>query len=310
MRETELWKAAAASIEAGQAVCLIVMVEATGHGPNRPGAKMTVSAGGSRHGTVGGGAAERSLFHAAESAMAAADPPPPRVLTLEHHGDSGPRASGMICSGAQTFVLLCLAERDLPAIHALAEGRPGCLEITPAGLAFTAGGSCERNWDGAAGRWRYREPAGHRITVTLVGGGHVALALTPLLARLGFRTVVLDDRPGLDTLEANTLADERKTVDYAHVREHIPPGPTSWVCIMTHGHRHDQEVLEQLAGYPLGYLGMMGSPPKVAAIRRNLLARGVPRAALDPTLKRPRHMDDVNKDTESIRLQGPNRSCY
>ncbi|NOZ95893.1 MAG: hypothetical protein GXP47_14310 [Acidobacteria bacterium] len=280
MRETELWKAAAASVEAGKAVCLIVMVHATGHGPNRPGAKMTVTAGGDRRGTVGGGAAERSLFHAAESALADGDPPPPRALTLEHHGDSGPRASGMICSGTQTFVLLRLAERDLPALRALAgahaEGRPGCLEITPAGLDFTAGATCEQSWDGTAGRWRYREPAGCRITVTLVGGGHVALALTPLLVRLGFHTVVLDDRPGLDTLEANTLADERRTVDYARIREHVPPGPTSYVCIMTHGHRHDEQLLEKLLGHPLGYLGMMGSPPKVAAIRGNLLARGVP----------------------------------
>jgi len=109
----------------------------------------------------------------------------------------------------------------------------------------------------------------------------VALALTPLLVRLGFRVVVLDDRPGLDTMEANTDADERRVVDYARIVEHVPAGPDSYVCIMTHGHRHDEEVLQQLLQIPLGYLGMMGSAPKVETIRRRLLARGASREALD-----------------------------
>ncbi len=285
MRESEFWETAAASAAAQHDVCLIVMVDAAGDGPNRPGAKMLVASSGRRHGTVGGGAAERALVHAAESALAAADRPGARVITMHHDGASGPNASGMICSGTQTFVLLCLAEDDLTVLRTISEsvarGQSGCLEITPEGLAFAAGGTCGRRWDGASDHWRYREPLGERITVTLIGGGHVSLALTRLLAGLDFRTVVLDNRPGLDTMESNTLADERRIVDYKQIRDHVPQGDTSYVCIMTYGHRHDENVLEQLAEYPLGYLGMMGSPPKVATIRKNLLARGVPPSALD-----------------------------
>jgi len=285
VRETELWETAVASLEAGKDAGLVVMVDAAGHGPNRPGAKMLVRAGGRRVGTVGGGTAEQTLARAAQSALGEGKAPTPRVLIMRHEPGGGPGASGMICAGTQTFVLLRLREHDLPVLRrildALAAGRAGSLEITPEGIAFAEGVVRGRSWSGAPEGWRYREALGQRITVTLIGGGHVALALTPLLVNLGFHTVVLDDRPGLDTLEANALAHERRIVDYARIREHVPQGPDSYACIMTHGHRHDEAVLAQLTDLPLGYLGMMGSAPKVETIRSHLLDRGVPREALD-----------------------------
>ena len=45
---------------------------------------------------------------------------------------------------------------------------------------------------------------------------------------------------------------------------------------MTHGHIHDQHVLEALIHHRIRYLGMLGSAAKVRHIFGQLEARGVP----------------------------------
>jgi xanthine dehydrogenase accessory factor len=50
---------------------------------------------------------------------------------------------------------------------------------------------------------------------------------------------------------------------------------------VTRGHAHDEEALYHLAKTSAGYLGMIGSKRKIRLIFEDLLARGIPRAALD-----------------------------
>ncbi len=130
------------------------------------------------------------------------------------------------------------------------------------------------------GEWCYKESLGNPVTVTLVGGGHVALALSPILKTLDMRVVVLDDRMNLATMQANTAADEKRLVAYRDIRSHIPSGIRSFVCIMTFGHKNDELVLRQLVEYPLGYLGMMGSKAKNRQLMQSLRESGISEQAL------------------------------
>ncbi len=267
-------------------VGLVIMVDAVGEGPNRPGAKLAVDCAGQRIGTVGGGASEYALVEAAKTALSNNTPPTTQIISMSHKENAGADASGMICAGTQTFALVCLTPKDLPTISKIvstsANNNGGIMKLTPNGLSFRDSAEAPPpRWSKQADSWTYEEPIGKQITITMIGGGHVSLALTPLLKSLGMRVVVLDNRSALSTMEANTMADEKRVISYEKIRDHIPTGDHSYACIMTFAHKHDKLVLEQLAEYPLGYLGMMGSKPKIKEIMQQLREQGIAASALN-----------------------------
>jgi xanthine dehydrogenase accessory factor len=97
--------------------------------------------------------------------------------------------------------------------------------------------------------------------VHVVGGGHVGAALAPLLVGLGFRVVVVDERPGIAL--AAIPAHERLRLRYELLGTVVPPGPTSLVTIAAHDHERDRAALEAVLGLQLGYLGLLGSRAKL-----------------------------------------------
>lgn len=122
--------------------------------------------------------------------------------------------------------------------------------------------------------WRYRERLNFRDQLTIVGGGHVSLALSNVAAALDFELTVLNDRPALPTLASNQAAHHRRVIDYENVAAEIPPGPHRYVVVMTVGYRTDAVVLRHLLRRPCRYLGAMGSTAKVAELRRGLREAG------------------------------------
>jgi xanthine dehydrogenase accessory factor len=267
------------------------MIDAEGNGPNRPGAKLAVNSRGERVGTVGGGLSEFSLVKSAEKMLTDISNSAPMTVSMSHKENAQSDASGMICSGTQHFNLSCLRPNDLPLIQAiiaaLNTNSGGTLTLAADGISFnsnsdTAPLKTEPTVNPQYADFRtYEETIGRGITVTIIGGGHVSLALTPLLKSLGMRTTVLDNRQDLATMKNNSAADEMKIVSYKNIRQHIPSGNRSFVCIMTFGHKNDQEVLGQLAEYDLGYLGMMGSDHKISSIMHNLRSQGISQDALN-----------------------------
>ena len=101
------------------------------------------------------------------------------------------------------------------------------------------------------------------------------------MATLPFRVVVLDDRPELPTLMANSFAQETRVIDYNEVTRHVPDGERSWVVIMTYGHENDALVLRQLLGRRFRYLGLLGSRAKVARMFAVFRDEGVPAQDLE-----------------------------
>ena len=266
----------------GRAV-LVVLVQSQGHAPNGPGAKMVVTAQ-TRFGTVGGGSSEHDL---AQKAQALLDDIPfaPEVVTLEHVDEMGDR-DGRVCGGVQRFVLVGLDRKDLEVLGQLSDADENrtsvTLVISPQGLAIdSADGAVESEWQEVSGDWRYAETVGTGPLLSIIGGGHVALALSQVMANLDFEVRVFDNRPNLDTMDQNIWAHRKAIIDYSRVREHIPEGPSSHVCIMTYAHAHDQDVLERLIDLDLAYLGLMGSPRKIRLMRENLLEKGIPAEQLN-----------------------------
>jgi len=286
MNKIQFWEFVRECLQAEEPVLLLVVVESGGSSPGRPGFKMAVTGDGRIHGTIGGGVMEKKLVDKAMKLLAGGTERP-QLLKLLHHEAGVGKRSGMICSGWQRLVMLTLADPDSDAvdslIFALKRNRPGLLKISPRGMEFQprkkpAGDIafiCKTDED-----WCYQEEAGQRPTVTIIGGGHVGLALSRVMAELNFHIVVLDDRARLATMAENSFAQEKQVVSYKSVGRHVSEGRQSYVLIMTFGHQADEQVLRQLAGKKLRYLGLMGSPAKIAEIFARLKKKGVTAASL------------------------------
>jgi xanthine dehydrogenase accessory factor len=291
MNNLQFWEFVRACLQDDEPVMLLLVVESGGSSPGRAGFKMAVTMDNRAHGTIGGGLMEKELAEKAGRLLAEGTGRPRLVKLLHHEGGAGKssatRLSGGICSGWQRLALLPLAGGDSDAvdslIFALKRNRPGRLQFSPRGLEFQpqkrqAGASSFTA--GSAEDWMYREEAGQRPTVTIIGGGHVGLALSRVMAELNFHVVVLDDRAQLDTMAANTYAQEKQVVNYRNIGKHVAAGNQNYVVIMTFGHQADERVLKQLAGKKLRYLGLMGSPAKIARIFASLKKKGVSAASL------------------------------
>lgn len=282
-----LWDVAAQACAAGEAVCLLIVVDREGSAPNGPGAKLVVTATGARVGTVGGGASEFQLIDRVIKAFGS-EARRNETLTLHHYECAPDARSGMICGGSQTYVLLYLVAADFAGLARAAkverEGSPARLVATHAGLAVSDEPlrGADTRWQHSGGDdWMYEETLGLRDELTIIGAGHVGLALTRVAVDVEFRVTVLDNRPGLGTFEANAWAHAKRIIDYGDVAAHVPEGPRSYVCIMTYGFRPDRDVLRTLLGKPVRYLGMLGSIAKVRAVFRELEAEGISKAALE-----------------------------
>ena len=145
---------------------------------------------------------------------------------------------------------------------------------------FEGGVSRTRVFEASDDRWSFTEPIGLLDTLTIVGGGHVALALSRLMSTLPFRIVVLDNRDELETMAENGFAHEKRVIDYDRVAEYVPVGDRSWVVVMTFGHQHDRKVVENLLNHDVRYLGLMGSASKVKRLFADMEAKGANPEAL------------------------------
>jgi xanthine dehydrogenase accessory factor len=270
----QIWKHALASVRRELPAVLVVVVDCSGSVPGKTGAKMVVSELGCA-GTIGGGIAESQLIERARAHHGGIE-----LLTFHHTPEHD-----SLCAGTQTFALIPLATRHtqvLEKILATLTGDGfGTLHLSLAGMTFVSERRTPRKFAQRDARWSYEETIGKLDTMYIIGGGHVSLALSRVMATLPFRIVVLDNREHLPTMLENTFAQETRVIDYARVSDEIPDDELTWVVIMTHGHRDDEAVLECLLGRSFRYLGMMGSPVKIRQIFANIEGRGGRRELLD-----------------------------
>ena len=105
------------------------------------------------------------------------------------------------------------------------------------------------------------------------GAGHVGTEVAPLLARLGFRVVVVDDRE--EFAAAERFPDARVQVRaFAGALAAVGVDERAYVVIVTRGHVHDLDVLEQALRLGARYVGVMASRSKRARMQAALREAG------------------------------------
>ncbi len=112
-------------------------------------------------------------------------------------------------------------------------------------------------------------------TLVMVGGGHVGKATADLANTLGYRVVVVDDRPEFSNAGRFPYAGETVVTPYEDWSSQVSLNVNTFVVVATRGHRYDDMALESALNTRARYIGLMGSRRKSLMIYQRLLQQGV-----------------------------------
>lgn len=293
----ELFETARKSMEKKQDLVFVTTISSSGSSPRGAGSKMLVLKNGTSYGTIGGGNVEYvSIQHAREVLKQKQSCTRGFALHPDQVADLG-----MICGGDvviffqyiswenQDFYDLCtrilkswdknentwlifdITEETVwkAGLYEEQEGLTGLGISDPSPLLQTK--AVQKVLDG---RKYYCEPLVQKGRVYIFGGGHVAQALVPVLARLEFRCVVFDDREAFSNPQVFPEAEQCILGDFNRISDYLSIQPQDYVCIMSRGHQYDYLIQKQILTTPAYYIGVMGSRKKKEVIRQKLLADG------------------------------------
>ena len=295
-------------LEAGRAFALVTLVADQGSTPRAAGAEMLVRDDGSIAGSIGGGLIEHTMMAAAAAALAERRS---RRERADLGGEDLASGEKMVCGGAADVLVTFVPPRDaelLAVCRALREARvagrrawyvtvpPAAAGLVSApvehclldqGGDLTGAAVCEaaalRRLTAAAalhgtatlpdGREAVLERVDPPALAVVCGAGHVGRAVAPLLAGLGFRVVVVDDREDFASAERFPGA-EVVVRRFDGALAAVGVDERAYVVIVTRGHVHDLDVLGQALRAGARYVGVMGSRAKRARMHAALRAAG------------------------------------
>lgn len=282
----------------GEAAVLCSLIRSDGSTPRGAGAGMAVFRGGSIVGTVGGGAVEYACIRHAESVF---DQKTSLIetFTLTHNAD---RDIGMICGGSVTVFFSYLSPDDAALrtlldeiLSAYSERRAAWLvtRIIPhepaqmglfdktRGLRFLPDADADAvSRLACAGavlsgdESLYVEPLVSAVTAYVFGGGHVAAALVPVITKLGFPVVLVEDRAEFADAARFPDAIERIVTPFPDAFEKLAVTADDYVIIMSRGHQGDYELIRQALKTDAYYIGVIGSRKKIESTNNRLRAEG------------------------------------
>jgi len=113
------------------------------------------------------------------------------------------------------------------------------------------------------------EPILPQPMIYLFGGGHVSTAVAKAASAAGFGIGVADDREAFANEERFPMAHEIYT-SYEDAFEKIRPNASSYLVIVTRGHKEDMRVLAWAVRTEARYVGMIGSKRKVLSVYKAL----------------------------------------
>ena len=119
------------------------------------------------------------------------------------------------------------------------------------------------------------EPVTGRPHLIIFGGGHVSKYISSAASMVGFRVTIVDDRPQYANPQRFPEADATLAVEYYEAFGRIAIKPSTYIVIVTRGHRSDEDILEEAIKTEARYIGMIGSARKVLATYEHLIQRGV-----------------------------------
>lgn len=281
---------------AGEDLVMVTVIASSGATPRGAGARMLVGQAGRICGTIGGGAVEyRSEQIAQQVLQSGSSRAQDFSLTREDV-----QKLGMICGGdvrvffhyisgqdkrmlevTQRAELYFAQGRNIWLIQTLdADGRIGLYTHEEGFFGIEDPGWKPEHTQRQAKRISvgttelFAEQINSSSRVYIFGGGHVSQQLVPVLTRVGFRCVVLEDRPEFADPALFPDAMDVKQIDFEQIDQWISVGEEDYACVMTRGHAYDTVIQAQLLKTPACYIGVIGSAAKKAQVYEKLYAQG------------------------------------
>jgi xanthine dehydrogenase accessory factor len=125
------------------------------------------------------------------------------------------------------------------------------------------------------------EPVLPPALLYVFGAGHVAVNLCQVAGNAGFELIVTDDRTSYATKDRFPGAREVHALEFDEATKTLDPNETSYIVIVTRGHRDDMRILRWAVQTRARYVGMIGSKRKVIEIFKTLQNEGVPAHLFD-----------------------------
>lgn len=141
------------------------------------------------------------------------------------------------------------------ALHALDIGRHRAVEVGGVRHLFEVVGAPRR--------------------LVVYGAGHDAAPVVAQAARLGFRTVVVDDRRQFLTAERFPEAHDLIHAEPGDLAKAIRPDAKTSVVLMSHNYLRDLDALRSLLGTDVVYIGALGPGERLARLLGDLGDAGV-----------------------------------
>lgn len=293
--DQRLLAALTAELHAGRPAALASLLATRGSMPRHEGARMLGLADGTWVGTVGGGnielIAQRRSTELLAAASFAGEKPAPATAPEASLEWMTHKKNAMACGGDALLAVRLVMPSELPVIAQLEEllvsGGVGWLEEdwsdsqSPSCRLLgekdaPAAGACDvPTWD--EGAHRYVEPVGAEPVCHVFGGGHVGQALVPVLASVGFRVDVMDDRPGICDPALFPQAEAVTCGAFEDLDSLVHVSSRDYVVVLTHGHKGDAAVLERVLPHRPAYVGCIGSRKKAGFVRQALADAGIPK---------------------------------
>ena len=290
-----------------RAVTLATLVAASGSTSKKVGAKMVVGESGRLIGGVTiGGCVDAQVIEAADEIITTGGR---RLLSISLDDDEAFEI-GLTCGGTVDVLLERIAPRNARdviaaahrAAHASLESGQAAVIVTPldgsaAALVVTETGTRHGSLgdmalddavasialdvfrDGSRvetiqDRRFFFDRLAPPMTLVIVGAGQIAMSLTRMARELEMRSVVVDGRERYATRERFPDADEIRIGMPSDIVGEIAPNQRVAVALIAHDYKYDLPVLRQLLRAPIGYLGMLGSTKRGAAVRELLRDEG------------------------------------
>ena len=125
------------------------------------------------------------------------------------------------------------------------------------------------------------EPVIPQPRAFVFGGGHVSKSISKVATLAGFSTSIIDNREAFANAERFPEAEATYAEEYEEVFPKLPVNSSSYIIIVTRGHRDDMRVLRWAVNTPARYIAMIGSKRKTISVVHELEKEGIPREAFD-----------------------------
>jgi len=115
----------------------------------------------------------------------------------------------------------------------------------------------------------------------IFGAGHISKSISKIANIAGFATSIIDNRQQFANRERFPEAEDIFAEEYEEVFPKLPINSTSYLVIVTRGHRDDMRVLRWAVTTPARYIAMIGSKRKTIAVVKELEKEGISRETFD-----------------------------